>query len=210
MNLVIGHHPHVPQGVEVHKGSVLVYSLGNLLFYMPKKLLRSHPMINYGYTVEVDIVRTGIKKIAFKPYKIDRIGGTIFLKNKNLESFGRLFNYMSEKTADEQFIDEYWNFTINKLKRKTYIPYFSSALINSASEGKFYPFIKNLLLLIYRSLKMRKKLSKERARAYNYLTTKSHLMFLISTTEQHYSEQFEKETEEYYSNLKKFYDLEGM
>lgn len=29
---VVGHHPHVPQGVEVYRGGVICYSLGNFLF----------------------------------------------------------------------------------------------------------------------------------------------------------------------------------
>lgn len=31
-SVVVGHHPHVPQGVELYKNGVIVYSLGNFLF----------------------------------------------------------------------------------------------------------------------------------------------------------------------------------
>ncbi len=31
-NLVIGHHPHVVQGIEEYKGGLIIYSLGNLVF----------------------------------------------------------------------------------------------------------------------------------------------------------------------------------
>jgi poly-gamma-glutamate synthesis protein (capsule biosynthesis protein) len=31
-DLILGHHPHVPRGVEVYKGKVIVYSFGNLIF----------------------------------------------------------------------------------------------------------------------------------------------------------------------------------
>jgi poly-gamma-glutamate synthesis protein (capsule biosynthesis protein) len=34
--MVIGHHPHVLQGVEFYKGSVIAYSLGNFVFSNPK------------------------------------------------------------------------------------------------------------------------------------------------------------------------------
>lgn len=30
--VVLGHHPHFPQGIETHEGGVIVYSLGNFLF----------------------------------------------------------------------------------------------------------------------------------------------------------------------------------
>jgi poly-gamma-glutamate synthesis protein (capsule biosynthesis protein) len=31
-NLIIGHHPHVPQGIEVYGGGLIFYSLGNFVF----------------------------------------------------------------------------------------------------------------------------------------------------------------------------------
>ena len=36
-SLVIGHHPHVLQGIEVYKGRPIVYSLGNFLFLSKEK-----------------------------------------------------------------------------------------------------------------------------------------------------------------------------
>lgn len=32
VKVVIGHHPHIPQGVEFYRGGVILYSLGNLIF----------------------------------------------------------------------------------------------------------------------------------------------------------------------------------
>ncbi len=32
-DLVLGHHSHTPQGIEIYKGKPIVYSLGNFLFY---------------------------------------------------------------------------------------------------------------------------------------------------------------------------------
>ncbi|MCG6193058.1 CapA family protein [Leptospira sp. FAT2] len=32
VKIVIGHHPHIPQGVELYRGGVILYSLGNLIF----------------------------------------------------------------------------------------------------------------------------------------------------------------------------------
>ena len=31
-DLVLGHHPHVPQGIEFYKEGVIAYSLGNFVF----------------------------------------------------------------------------------------------------------------------------------------------------------------------------------
>ena len=32
-DLVLGHHPHVPQGIEIYRGKPIVYSLSNFVFY---------------------------------------------------------------------------------------------------------------------------------------------------------------------------------
>jgi len=36
-DVVIGHHPHVPQGVEIYRGTIICYSLGNFVFYQPQR-----------------------------------------------------------------------------------------------------------------------------------------------------------------------------
>ena len=49
-DLVIGHHPHVPQGVQIHQGVPICYSLGNfifisrLTFYSEKSVIWSKPV----------------------------------------------------------------------------------------------------------------------------------------------------------------------
>ena len=36
-DVVVGHHPHVPQGIESYKGKLIFYSLGNFVFYQPHR-----------------------------------------------------------------------------------------------------------------------------------------------------------------------------
>ncbi len=36
-DVVLGHHPHVPQGLELYKGKIIFYSLGNFIFYQPQR-----------------------------------------------------------------------------------------------------------------------------------------------------------------------------
>ncbi|MFH1367545.1 MAG: CapA family protein [Elusimicrobiota bacterium] len=37
-DVVLGHHPHVMQGAEIYKGKVIIYSLGNFVFFPPKEI----------------------------------------------------------------------------------------------------------------------------------------------------------------------------
>jgi len=45
VNVVIGHHSHVPQGVEEYNGGVILYSLGNFAFWQPMTYWTQHSFI---------------------------------------------------------------------------------------------------------------------------------------------------------------------
>ena len=47
---VIGHHPHIPQAVEIYKGGVIFYSLGNFLFGSTNDLQRENILAILDYS----------------------------------------------------------------------------------------------------------------------------------------------------------------
>jgi poly-gamma-glutamate synthesis protein (capsule biosynthesis protein) len=51
-DVVIGHHPHVPQGMERYKGKWIFYSLGNFLFLQPQR-----EWTQKSYAVSIEFVR---------------------------------------------------------------------------------------------------------------------------------------------------------
>jgi len=61
-DLVIGHHPHVLQGVQLYRGRLIVYSLGDLVF--------DHSSLATGQTVLVDAVLSphGVKATLIPVY----------------------------------------------------------------------------------------------------------------------------------------------
>ena len=60
-DLILGHHPHVPQGIETYKGAVIVYSLGNLIFG------HGHRYWGDNMVVRATGTRRGIEKIELIP-----------------------------------------------------------------------------------------------------------------------------------------------
>jgi poly-gamma-glutamate capsule biosynthesis protein CapA/YwtB (metallophosphatase superfamily) len=52
-DLVLGHGPHVPRGIELYKNKLIVYSLGNFLFDYPGATLNAHAP-GYAITVSLD------------------------------------------------------------------------------------------------------------------------------------------------------------
>lgn len=63
-NLVIGHHPHVLQGIERYGDGLIAYSLGNLLFEH-NGLPRLMGILRTGWSVDVD--RVHLTKAVFHP-----------------------------------------------------------------------------------------------------------------------------------------------
>jgi poly-gamma-glutamate capsule biosynthesis protein CapA/YwtB (metallophosphatase superfamily) len=67
---VIGHHPHVPQGLEFHRGRPIAYSLGNFLFYQQTPL--HYRKVGYCVTLQFDA--EGLSSMALHPYRITDSG----------------------------------------------------------------------------------------------------------------------------------------
>lgn len=52
-DLVLGHHPHVPHGLEMYRGALIVHSLGNFVFRQPGRFWTRH-----GIAVDVTLARS--------------------------------------------------------------------------------------------------------------------------------------------------------
>ncbi len=64
--LVIGHHPHVPQGIEIYKNRLIAYSLGNFIFRTDKR----RPLTGLGYALKAELTQRGPSSVAIIPYRI--------------------------------------------------------------------------------------------------------------------------------------------
>ncbi len=67
---VVGHHPHVPQGVEWRGRSPIVYSLGNFVFYQPTTL--HHRKV--GFAVTLQFAGERVLHADMHPYRITDTG----------------------------------------------------------------------------------------------------------------------------------------
>ncbi len=67
-DLVLGHHPHVPQGIERYRSKYIFYSLGNFVFFQPQ-----HEWTQKSFGVEVSICKdslsTRIERIRLLPLR---------------------------------------------------------------------------------------------------------------------------------------------
>ncbi len=60
-DVILGHHPHVPRGVEVYKGKVIFYSLGNFIFG------HNHDYWMDNYLARLHLTRDGVREVEILP-----------------------------------------------------------------------------------------------------------------------------------------------
>ncbi|MEX1303517.1 MAG: CapA family protein [Desulfotignum sp.] len=65
-DLVVGHHPHVPQGLQIHRNTPIFYRLGNFVFFQPTDLL----FRKLGYVLFADLDNQGLAALKILPYQI--------------------------------------------------------------------------------------------------------------------------------------------
>lgn len=63
-DLILGHHPHVLQGVELYRDKPILHSLGNFMFVSPS------PQTRVTVVARIRLARSGVKSIEFVPVDI--------------------------------------------------------------------------------------------------------------------------------------------
>lgn len=103
-DMIIGHHPHVPQGATRFGKVPAYFSLGNFVFYQPVKFLHRKT----GYFLEIEADRSGITSHRAVPYRIEE-NNLRLLKEEEKADFDRLFQRLSAPLATRQGALEAWH-----------------------------------------------------------------------------------------------------
>jgi hypothetical protein len=103
-NLVVGHHPHVYQGVEIYKNSPIFYSLGNFLFYYESLSHYQH----MGFFLKCSFQSSKIKRIQVIPYLISEDGLNLIL-GEQLKLFLHDLKILSDLIVDAQKLNTIWD-----------------------------------------------------------------------------------------------------
>lgn len=74
--LILGHHPHVLQGIEEYNGGVIAYSMGNFVFDMWQRKMRESMLLSFTFSkkgiAEFEIIPTLIGK-DFRPILLNGV-----------------------------------------------------------------------------------------------------------------------------------------
>ncbi len=103
-DLVVGHHPHVPQGLQFHKNTPLFYSLGNFVFFQPTDLL----FRKLGFVLFADLDCQGIAALKMLPYQIHDQGLATLSSEGRMHDFFTAFKQVSRPLETPWGRDQAW------------------------------------------------------------------------------------------------------
>jgi hypothetical protein len=76
-SVIIGHHPHVYQGIEFSKGAPIFYSLGNLMMPIPQK-----PQADIGMVPVLEFASDSVRQLVLLYSIYERSQGTLWITDK--------------------------------------------------------------------------------------------------------------------------------
>ena len=131
-DVIIGSHPHVPQGYEQYKGALIFYSLGN--FYFDYGFERYYE--NHSYAVMLDLVKGQLP--AFKAVHHKTRNSLVCISEEPVD-----IDFLSEKLGDGYKKEH------DEMNEQVYEKFIKRKLINSASkipfDGTFKGTIKEMI-----------------------------------------------------------------
>jgi poly-gamma-glutamate capsule biosynthesis protein CapA/YwtB (metallophosphatase superfamily) len=100
---VIGHHPHVPQGLEMRGRRLIAYSLGNFVFWQPGDLYYRRT----GFFLVLQVRRGRLSSYEIHPYRITE-QGLRGLGRGEETTFRKKLDLVSKPLASSKGISEAW------------------------------------------------------------------------------------------------------
>lgn len=108
-DVIVAHHPHVPQGLEIHGGVPIAYSTGNFVFYDRGAAF----FRKAGYMVELELTGKRLTGLCLLPYRLAPQGLELVRGELLTWMLGRL-RRVSEPLADPSAVREVWNAFIDQ------------------------------------------------------------------------------------------------
>lgn len=135
-SLVIGHHPHVPAGIEEYHGGLIAYSLGNFLFDFTQHDLPAR--VHEGYLLGVTFAGASMVKAQIYPYRAVDGHHLEWLRDEGAEDLLAHMRRISRPLGDLALLREYWGafcdeLFVNRWRRR--LPEIVGALGGDAADA---------------------------------------------------------------------------
>lgn len=163
-DLVVGHHPHVPQGIEKYKGKYIFYSLGNFIHSQFKK--------SWGIVVKIEIEKSVLLNYDILFLKLDNNNLSIL---ENSEKYNNYINLVSSILNDREEFNGVYQEQACYMFDSYYKGYFTNLF-----KGKIIFFIKRLvkIFILKKESPFLSKNSNDFLLLYHLIRNKSHINFI--------------------------------
>lgn len=135
---VIGHHPHIVRGLEIYKGGLIAYSLGNFLFPQRSEANMPAPFWFRGYSLRLKINKKGLCGFDLIPHKYNKEKSRMELMNgAELDVFLKGLNALNEILADDDENERYFSADCDRyIHYGNHIKDFGENLLNKSWKSK--------------------------------------------------------------------------
>ena len=112
-DLVLCHHPHVPQGWERYRDRLIFYSLGNLVFDVADSpyLRKGSPWTNRSFLALVPLAPGAVGEPTLVPYRISELGRPTPLAGVEADHLLEHVARISQALADRGELEKRWHDT---------------------------------------------------------------------------------------------------
>lgn len=107
-SVIIGHHPHVIQGIENYKSGLIAYSLGNFVFDMWL------PETKKSIIIEIILTKDGVMDYHIIPVKINDQHRPELLSENEKNEFNKKFEKMSEEISQRNILTDVYQEELSK------------------------------------------------------------------------------------------------
>lgn len=167
-HIILGHHPHVLQGIEQYNGGIIAYSLGNFQFeYFPQTgSEKNNERTNQTIILSLTINRNGIKSYDIIPIKINEEYCPMLPADNEKEEILKFISYISkplnsgiinekrwfEEISEEYLVSNYksWIIRINKYGLK-HLLHFLKWVISPFNIKCYFGFIRRKIKNIWKA-----------------------------------------------------------
>ncbi len=129
---VIAHHPHVPQGVEIHNGVPIAYSQGNFVFRWADTREDYRYFVSTGYLVHLDFAGKVLSQLSLTPYRM-KADGVFALQGDDKTQLLNELEQVSELLKDDTKTQQAWNAVVDTQGEK-YLRNMLQNLLNQFDE----------------------------------------------------------------------------
>jgi poly-gamma-glutamate synthesis protein (capsule biosynthesis protein) len=139
-DIIVGHHPHVVQGVETYRDKLICYSLGNFCF----DYLSNHPQWNIGGLLQIEVSEGKI--VQHKLHITEKTSNEIKLWESNRAA--QKIQELSDKLNGSAYIT-YVNREVLHLWRAHHVKYYAKA-VNGITDYSLISILKHIKRLLSR------------------------------------------------------------